>query len=168
MKRLTLIRHAKSDWDSGATTDFDRPLNRRGNKAAALMGARILARGTCAELLISSPARRAIETVQLLAQELEIPKEEIVFQKDIYDASLATLIELLHGFPAQEHIALIGHNPGLSDLGVWLCPQAPGWLPTCGVLELKLSIDFWSAAESGCATLLYYDYPKKKEQSDIT
>lgn len=163
MKKLTLIRHAKSDWSSGATNDFERPLNRRGNQAAPLMAGRILERDSRPDLLVSSPAQRAVETATLLAQGLELEQEQIkiIFHRDIYEASLATLIEVVRHFPDPEHIALIGHNPGLSELGLWLCPQAPEWLPTCAVLELELAVDDWAAVAPDCATLVCYDYPKK-------
>lgn len=161
MKKLTLIRHAKSDWNSGVARDFDRPLNRRGKKAAPLMAARILQRGSVPDLLVSSPAQRAVETAVLLADELELPQEQIVYQQNIYEATPLTLVDIVRGLPDVEHIALIGHNPGLSELGLWLCIQAPEWLPTCAVLELELAVADWSAVSSGCATLLYYDYPKK-------
>ena len=161
MKKLTIIRHAKSDWGSGIANDFDRPLNRRGNKAAPLMAGRILERGSAPDLLVSSPAQRAVETVELLAQGLKLPQEQIVFHRDIYEASLATLIEVVRYLPEPGHVALIGHNPGLSELGRWLCTKAPEWLPTCAVLELELAIDDWSAVSPGCATLACYDYPKK-------
>ena len=161
MKKLTLIRHAKSDWGSGAASDFERPLNRRGNKAAPLMADRILERDSIPDLLVSSPARRAAETVELLAYGLELSEEQIVFHHEIYAASLETLIDIVRQLPDVEHIALFGHNPGLSELGLWLCAQAPEWLPTCAVLELELAVADWSAVTPGCATLLCYDYPKK-------
>jgi phosphohistidine phosphatase len=161
MKKLTLIRHAKSDWNSGVASDFDRPLNRRGNKAAPMMAARIRERKRIPDLLVSSPAQRAVETAELLAHELDLQQEQIIYQRDIYAATPATLVEMIHQLPGAEHIALIGHNPGLSEMGLWLCPQAPEWLPTCAVLELELAADDWSAVSANCATLLYYDYPKK-------
>lgn len=161
MKKLTLIRHAKSDWNSAVASDFDRPLNRRGNKAAPLMAARIRERDQIPDLLVSSPAQRAVETVELIAHELDLPQEQIVFQKDIYEASPTTLVKIVRHLPESEHIALIGHNPGLSELGLWLCAQAPEWLPTCAVLELELAVDDWSEVFPDCATLIYYDYPKK-------
>jgi len=161
MKKLTLIRHAKSDWGSGAASDFERPLNRRGNKAAPLMAGRILERGSVPDLLVSSPAQRAVETVALLAHELDLPQEQIIYQRSIYEASLETLIATVRQLPDEEHVALIGHNPGLSELGLWLCPQAPEWLPTCAVLEFEITADDWAAVAPGCATLVCYDYPKK-------
>jgi len=161
MKKLTLIRHAKSDWSSGAASDFDRPLNRRGNKAAPVMAARLRERDQIPDLLVSSPAQRAVETAELLAHELDLAPEKILYQRDIYEAFLETLITIVRQLPDTEHIALIGHNPGLSLLGQWLWPQAPEWLPTCAVLELELAVDDWPEIVTACATLLYYDYPKK-------
>lgn len=166
MKKLTLIRHAKSDWNTGATRDVDRPLNGRGNKAAPLMAGRISERGSVPDLFVSSPARRAFETVSLLVEALEFPGRDTQFCEDIYEASLATLIEVVRQLPDCEHVALVGHNPGLSELGLWLCPQAPEWLPTCAVLELELAVDDWNAVVAGCAKRLYYDFPKKQQGAD--
>ncbi|WP_224746943.1 SixA phosphatase family protein [Pelovirga terrestris] len=161
MKKLTLIRHAKSDWSSGAASDFERPLNRRGNKAVPLMAGRILERGSVPDLLVSSPAQRAVETTVLLAHELDLPQEQLIYRRDIYEATPATLVDVVRQLPDVEHIALIGHNPGLSELGRWLCAQAPEWLPTCAVLELELAVADWSTVAPGGADLLCYDYPKK-------
>ncbi len=161
MEKLTLIRHAKSDWSSAAASDFDRPLNSRGNKAAPVMAARIRGRDQIPDLLVSSPAQRAVETVELLAHELDLPQDQIICQRGIYEASLETLIEIVRHLPEAEHVALVGHNPGLTQLGQWLCPQAPEWLPTCAVLELELAVGDWLSVSPSCATLLYYDYPKK-------
>ena len=163
MKRLTLIRHAKSDWSNVSLSDFNRPLNTRGKKAARLMGQRMAERGDVPDLLISSPAKRARKTARRLAKELEIAKEEIDYRTEIYDASDKTLIELLRDFPDHGSIALVGHNPGLSELAVWLCPDAPEWLPTCAVLHLELEIDAWDKAEQGCGRIRLYDYPKKTD-----
>ncbi|HMB14710.1 MAG TPA: histidine phosphatase family protein, partial [Pelovirga sp.] len=88
MEKLTLIRHAKSDWSSAAASDFDRPLNSRGNKAAPVMAARIRGRDQIPDLLVSSPAQRAVETVELLAHELDLPQDQIICQRGIYEASL--------------------------------------------------------------------------------
>ncbi len=162
MKRLTLIRHAKSDWNSAAATDFERPLNGRGKKAAPLMGERLAKRGAAPDLLLSSPAKRARQTAKRIAKELDYPAEEIEYAEEIYEASLGTLVDLLQQLDEQHReVMLIGHNPGFSDLGQWLNPAAPDWLPTCGLLELELPVERWQDASEACATLKLYDYPKK-------
>ena len=164
MKRLTLIRHAKSDWSVAAQSDFERPLNRRGEKAAPLMGNRLAERGFTPDLMISSPAKRARQTVELIAAELGYPLGKIEFGEGIYDAGLKTLVNLLQNLDNRYgNVLLIGHNPGFSELGQWLSEQSPDWLPTCGLLELELAVDQWSAVSPGCATLLRFDFPKNRE-----
>ncbi len=162
MKRLTLIRHAKSDWHSPVDNDFDRPLNERGKRAAVTMGERLAAADKIPTLLISSPARRARTTACLLARELDYPEQQIVFAAEIYDAALETLVELLGNLDDQvDQLLMVGHNPGFSELGQWLSSASPDWLPTCGQLELELQIARWADAEEGCARLISYDYPKR-------
>ncbi len=161
MKRLTLIRHAKSDWTDPDCGDFDRPLNNRGKKAAPLMGRRLAEKDLVPQQLLSSPAKRARKTSLLLAREFSLVKQEITFDDRLYEASLLTLIELLRELPDVAYVALVAHNPGLSELGGWLCPAAPEWLPTCAALTLDLPVVSWGQVSCGCATLFDYDYPKK-------
>lgn len=161
MKHLTLIRHAKSDWSDAALSDFDRPLNERGKKAAPKMGKRMVMRGDIPDILLSSPAKRARKTTRLIAQELEIPKSEIVYHPEIFEAKTKTLIGLISSLSDHEHVALTGHNPGLSELAGWLCSESPDWLPTCAVLTIALDIDRWGKIKKGCGHILNYDFPKK-------
>lgn len=162
MKKLVLIRHAKSDWHSNAATDFERPLNKRGRKNAPIMGKRLAERGCSPDLLLSSPAQRARETAEAIAEQFNLTAADITFEQSIYEASLATLTKLVHSLDDElENVILIGHNPGVSELGEWLTDDAPEWLPTCGLLALELTIDVWSEASAGCAFLAAYDYPKK-------
>jgi phosphohistidine phosphatase len=165
MKNLTLIRHAKSDWSSGVNSDFDRLLNVRGKKAAPTMGRRMVETRILPDLLVCSPAKRAKQTAELLAEELDYNQTDIIYEPDIYEASVNTLINLVTGFPAHEHIAIIGHNPGLSDLAEWLCLEVSDWLPTCAILSLELAITDWEEINKNCASLLRYDYPKKLSDS---
>ncbi len=166
MKTLYLIRHAKSDWSSAATTDFERPLNKRGLKAAPLMGARLKSQACAPDLLLSSPARRAHQTAKLVATEIGYPLEEIEYIAAIYAADLATLIALIRQLPQNAtRVMLIGHNPEVSALGKWFCSAAPDWLPTCGLLELKLKNVRWEGIQQGCGQLLRYDFPKRPVDS---
>ena len=163
MKQLTLIRHAKSDWHSPSKTDFERPLNKRGEKAAPLMGRRLAARDCTPDCLLSSPADRARQTAEIIAREIAYPQQRIEYAEAIYDAELETLIRVVQNLSDRNtHVILVGHNPGFSELGQWLAPEAPASLPTCGLLELDLPISSWSEAIEGCAVLRLYDYPKKE------
>lgn len=161
MKYLTLIRHAKSDWSDPSLPDFARPLNGRGKKAAPKMGKRMAERGDIPDLLISSPANRANKTARLIAKELKIPRDNIEYIPEIFEAKIKTLIKLVSDLSEYEHVALVGHNPGISDLAEWLCPNAPGWLPTCAILTLKLDISSWKKIKKGSGHIVHYDYPKK-------
>ncbi len=162
MKSLTLIRHGKSDWQSAADSDFDRPLNGRGKKAAVTMGERLAAAGHIPDQLVSSPAKRARKTARLIATALDYPEPQIIFCDEIYEATLETLIDLLNNLDNEaDSVILVGHNPGFSELGQWLTGDAPAWLPTCGLLKLELPIDSWSQSAENCAEILVYDYPKK-------
>ena len=162
MKYVTLIRHAKSDWSRNGLADFDRPLNPKGKKQAPLMGRRLMERGTIPELMLSSPAKRARKTARLIARELGIPKHTIVYQPEVYAAGEETLVEIIGSLPEHcNHAALIGHNPGISELAAWLCLNSPGRLPACAVVTLELDSERWQDIHQGCGHMLFYDYPKK-------
>lgn len=164
MKKLILIRHAKSDWYSTSATDFDRPLNNRGKKAALLMGQRLAIRGCCPDGCISSPAKRARQTAKKIAGQLDFLETEIEYNQAIYEARQQTLIDIVRQLDNRhDEVILIGHNPGFSSLGQWFSPDSPDWLPTCGLLEMELAIDSWAQIEEDCATALRYDYPKNPE-----
>jgi len=161
MKQLTLIRHAKSDWSDATRLDFDRPLNARGKKAASIMGQRMAKTELIPDLMISSPAKRAYKTAKLIAHEIGIAKKAIIYQPEIYEATIQTLTKTIAGFPDAEHIALIGHNSSLTDLAEWLSSKAPAWLPTCAVISFRLEITTWTEICAECGTITQYDYPKK-------
>ncbi len=161
MQRLALIRHAKSDWSNPDLTDFDRPLNNRGKKAAPLMGHYLAENRFVPDCLISSPAKRARKTARLIADEIDIDKSAISYQQQIYHAKVTDLITLVKDFSGCAAPALIGHNPAISELGQWLCPAAPGWLKTCAVLILDLAIEDWSELHPACGTIVVYTYPKQ-------
>lgn len=161
MLRLTLIRHAKSSWDHADLSDFERPLNPRGRRDAPVMAARLRDSRRLPDRLVSSPALRAITTARLFAAELQMPPEQIEVRSRIYDASLATLVEVVRELdPQARHVALFGHNPGFSELARWLatCPFYD--MPTCAVAGLELHIDTWSELASGCGQLHRYLFPK--------
>jgi len=160
MKNLVLVRHAKSDWGNPALNDFDRPLNRRGMKNAPLMGRRLRQMNVSPERVISSPARRARDTAQLLAAELGVAETEILFEPRIYDAGVADLVEIVRTLDdAWDQVLLVGHNPGISELASLLGDVDHGHLVTCAAVGLAFGPDTWSRAVSGGRTL-FHDYPK--------
>ncbi len=162
MKRLTLVRHAKSSWKDASVADFERPLNERGKRDAPRMGARLAAAGFRPDLLVSSPAKRARATAERIASAIDYPAERIVFEEGLYDASPDELLAVIQALPAGlAHVALVAHNPGLSELHNRLADRRIDDIPTGGVVQLELSVGEWKQVRAGCARLLAFDYPKK-------
>lgn len=160
MKRLTLIRHAKSDWDN-RLPDFERPLNARGEGDVPHMAARMIQYYERPDRLLSSPAVRALRTATLLAQGLGIQEQDIQTEKDLYNASARALLDCLRATDDHiGHLVLVAHNPGITDLANQLTNSRIDDLPTCAVLGAELEIAHWREARPGRGRVRYYDYPK--------
>jgi phosphohistidine phosphatase len=169
LKRLGLFRHAKSDWQDPRARDFDRPLNGRGRKGAALMGQHIRDYGLSWDRTIASPAVRCAETIELACQASGQPVA-VMWDRRIYLASSATLLDLLReqdGDPAS--ILMVGHNPGLEDLIFDLVPDDGSSplrdvvevkFPTASFAVLELDIEKWSDLKDRCARLVHLTRPR--------
>lgn len=162
MLQLTLIRHAKSSWDDPALSDFDRPLNKRGKKNAPLMAKIIRERGLVFDQIVSSPAERAITTARLIAGKLGFPEQDIEQREGLYGASVDELLDCVHSLDDHyERIALIAHNPGLTDFCNHLSGESIANLPTCGVAVIEFELDDWQAVHQDAGKLTLYEYPRK-------
>ncbi len=163
MKLLSLIRHAKSSWKNPELADFERPLNKRGKRDAPVMGRRLAALDFKPDLILSSPAKRAARTAKAIADELGSSTSKIDFNEEIYEAtSPAELLEVIRSLdPGLAHVALIGHNPALTELSNWLADVQIENIPTCGVVRLRLAAHRWEDVSAQGGTLLDCDYPKK-------
>lgn len=169
MKILGLYRHAKSDWHDARARDFDRPLNKRGRKGAELMGQHIADHGIDWERIIASPAVRVAETIERGAKD-HARMAPVIWDRRIYLASSATLLDLLHeqeGDPAT--ILMIGHNPGLEDLIFDLVPDdgssplrdiVEEKFPTAAFAVLELDADSWADVHEGSARLVHLTRPR--------
>jgi len=161
MKSLIITRHAKSSWDSGVSSDFKRPLNKRGKNDAPMMADRLRTRGPKPELILSSTATRAIDTAQLLMPVLEISTQHMLTTDSIYEAPRVALEKAIGGLPDSCSVAmLVGHNPGVSSLCSFLDSRASLQMPTCAMACFELNIEQWAETYQDCATLVWYDYPK--------
>lgn len=165
MKRLTIFRHAKASRDDLTMADFDRPLTKRGEKDAALMGQRLLKRQALPDHFLSSPARRALDTASIVAKEIGFPVPLIAADQEIYNAALSELIAVVqriyNGF---DHVILFGHNPGFQDLSAYLTNQQFDKLPTSGIVCIDFEIDAWAELAQGSGKLAFFDYPKNPEE----
>lgn len=163
MKSLILVRHAKSSWSNADLRDFDRPLNDRGRRDAPVMGQRLAARGLAIDAVVASPAIRALTTARTLLDALGMPPGRLRLDPAIYAADTDDLLEVVQGLPDDEdRIALVGHNPGFTDLAERLAAADIGNMPTCAMAFIAFDISAWSEAGFGTGALVDYDYPKKK------
>jgi phosphohistidine phosphatase len=116
MKTLLLLRHAKSSWKDSALQDFDRPLNEHGKKAAEMIGRFIRDKQIAPDLLLSSPAIRARETIERVIKTAKL-RSELRYDERIYEASPLRLLEVVSQIEAERKIVvLVGHNPGMEEL----------------------------------------------------
>ncbi|TKC06514.1 histidine phosphatase family protein [Pedobacter polaris] len=162
-KELIIIRHAKSDWKNTELSDFDRPLNNRGKSNAPEMAHRLVKQKIVPELIVSSPALRALTTAKFFADTWQMPLADIQQEPSIYEASVRSLLEVVNQLDNKfDRIALFGHNPGLTDLVNYFGGYLNN-MPTCSVVLLKFPFDDWAMASEGTAKVLLFDYPKSGE-----
>ena len=162
MKILTIVRHAKSSWKNASLSDKKRPLNRRGDRDAPLMGERIHEHGIRPSLIVSSPATRAWTTAKIIATAINYPREFLQKEDTLYLASLHEILDIVvaqdSGF---NNLMLVGHNPGMTDFVNFLVPGLTNNLPTAGVVSVQIDRDDWSLYERPATELLVHDWPKK-------
>jgi phosphohistidine phosphatase len=169
-KRLFILRHAKSDWGSPAMNDFDRPLNKRGEKAATHMGRWMEKHKVRVDAIISSPALRAQQTIERVCKPMHVSLERIHWDKRLYLASCATLLEVLaQAFAEADKVMVVGHNPGLEELLVYLCrdetlprTQAGKLLTTANLAQVNLKDD--NILHTGSGELQQLVRPKDVEE----
>lgn len=165
MRRLLLVRHAKSSWKFPHLSDFERPLNGRGNRDAPHMGKRLAARGLEPDLVLSSPAARALATAKIIAGALGYPEKKIVEIGDLYGAGIRTFLDALAAGEKRrgksETVMLVSHNPGVTDLVNYLTGASIGNVPTCGVAVIGFDAERWKGIGRGAGRLVDFDYPKK-------
>jgi phosphohistidine phosphatase len=163
-KLLGLFRHAKSDWDDIGTRDFDRGLNARGVRGAALMGAHIRDHGVKWDLVVASPAARVTQTL-----DAALPDVATQYDKRVYLADVDTLLDVLREAGSAHSVMLAGHNPGLQDLLFALVSpaeendlfdEASVKFPTASFAVLELATDDWAALAKECGKLVHFARPR--------
>jgi phosphohistidine phosphatase len=161
MKRLLLLRHAKSSWDDANLSDFERPLNSRGLVTAPFMGELIAGRELPVDLIVSSPAKRAAETAMLVKENGGL-NAELRFDERIYEASPQTLLTVASEFDdSSDNIMLVGHNPGIEGFIGFLTGNIEP-MPTAALAIIDLDINTWKDLTSGTGTINTVVRPKEE------
>lgn len=173
MKRLLLLRHAKSSWDDPGLDDVDRPLVPRGREAAPLVARHIAESGLAPDLVLCSPAARAVETWELVAPALG-PEGHVRFEEGLYATTAGRLLERIGRLAkAPATLMLLGHNPELAALTARLIrdgePTAIAQLakkfPTAALAVIRLDIDSWAEIADGCGYLEELTTPKRLKRA---
>lgn len=173
MLTLLLLRHAKSSWDNPALADYDRPLAKRGVKAAPRVGAELAALGLHPALILCSGAARARETLSLVLPAIAEPAPEVIYDDAFYMASPDALLAMLRTLPAgggaPKSVMVVGHNPGLEELAELLVGDGEAEaqevmaekFPTCALAVITFDADNWSDIAPGTGKLTRFITPAR-------
>lgn len=171
MHELLILRHGKSDWPAGVG-DFDRPLKKRGKRDARRIGHWLRDNGLIPDLIVSSPAERAIDTARRTADAMGLEPDQVRQEQEIYLASVATLMKLVRNLPPPEQrVMIVGHNPSLEDLLATLAKVGnltkadTGSMSTAALAVLQLPGE-WADAAPQSATLTAKIQPRDLPASD--
>jgi len=161
MKTLTIVRHAKSSWKNPGLGDRERPLSKRGERDAPVMGKRIANAGIRPSLIVSSPAVRAWTTARIVARELTYPLEFLQREDTLYLASVHDIVDVIIAQdPGFNSLMIVGHNPGFTDFANYLSPGLTSNVPTAGVVSVNFDKEDWDLHDPPKTELVLYDFPK--------
>ena len=162
MKRLYLVRHAKSSWSNPHLKDFDRPLNDRGLRDAPVMANHLQQLDLIPDFILSSAANRAQTTARIMAEVLLGDSEQIVTDTELYAASAETLLNEIRVVDNQvQHLMLVAHNPTITELLDLLVDGAAQDMPTCAVAVIGLDISDWRRILPGTGMLNHFILPRQ-------
>lgn len=161
-RTLVMIRHAKSSWANPLQSDFERPLNERGEKDAPVMGERMKERNLVPDLIISSKAKRAKQTAKKIAAAIGYNEENIRWYDRLYHCVPAVFVEVLYDVPDNvKTVYIVAHNPGITDFVNELSDKFKiDNMPTCGIVAAKFEAREWNEFSIVDKTVFLFDYPK--------
>ena len=161
MKTILLFRHGKSDWYADYSHDHERPLARRGRRAARAMGEWLKQTGPLPDHIFCSTAVRTRQTYKLAAQAGSWAAT-VEYEAALYGAGLMELLDSIHG-ASDEHsvLMLIGHQPTWSEATAMLSRSPIMHFPTATMARVDVPVDTWLNVEYGSGTLAWLQTPKK-------
>jgi len=161
MKKLFLIRHAKSDWNNPSLKDIERPLNERGYSNANTMAQHLK---EVPDLIMTSPAVRAASTALIFAKHWSYTPNNIVIRQELYDTGRKEYLSVIKDLSNDyNHVVLFAHNPTISELADYLTQGLPMEMPTCAIAGISFKLDSWNNIKPKSGELFLFDYPKKSE-----
>lgn len=163
MRTLFLIRHAKSSWGNPGLRDFDRPLNDRGLHDAPQMAKLLAEEGVTPDLLVTSPAKRALTTALFFANTFNIPNESVQKEPNIYEAHPQEILRIISSLPEEaKTVLLFGHNPTFTEVAnVFMDNDFIENVPTCGIVKITSTAKSWKEMYEGNAQVAACFFPKE-------
>ncbi|HEX6915428.1 MAG TPA: histidine phosphatase family protein [Chitinophagaceae bacterium] len=164
MKKLLLVRHAKSSWDHISQPDFERTLNDRGHRDAPRMAKRLLKEEIEIDAFLSSPAVRALTTAEYFAEAWDVKKKHVVQEPALYHPTAEVFFDVISRIDDRHNcVAIFSHNPGITEFANTLCSHRVDDMPTCAVFAVKADIKSWKDFREAEKKFWFFDYPKHHE-----
>ncbi len=165
MKKLFIVRHAKSSWSEGKE-DFDRKLKKRGMTDAGFMAEKLMSRGVKIQKIVSSSAKRTTDTTEIMNTYLGIPKKDVSFTNDLYLASPKSMIAQIRETPDDiDELMIVAHNPGVTQVVNHLANEHYENIPTLGIACILFDDKSWSTIKNH-GKLGFYIFPKLFKQKN--
>lgn len=161
-RTLVMIRHAKSSWANPLQSDFERPLNERGEKDAPMMGERLKKQQIIPDLIIASTAKRAKQTAIKIAKAIGYDESKIAWQEKLYHCIPSVFEEALYELDEKmKTVFIVAHNPGITEFVNELSDQFfTDDMPTCGMVGAKFEAEEWNEFSRVNKKVFLFDYPK--------
>jgi phosphohistidine phosphatase len=159
MKTLYLLRHAKASSELPSMIDFDRPLTDRGYADVHRVGKYIHEKKIGIDVLVSSPAVRAMSTAIIFARHINFPPDEILIREKLYDSSIKDYLNCIAGIEKGDSVLLTGHNNTISDVAQKLSVQPVNELKTCAVVAIRFNLNSWMDILTSKGDLLFEIHP---------
>lgn len=161
-RRLVMIRHAKSSWGNPLQSDYERPLNPRGEHDAPLMGAWLKKTGIIPDLIISSTAKRAKQTAKKIAKALDYNDSDIRWYDKLYHCIPSVYEEVIYEVDDNiKTVFIVSHNPGITSFANQLSESfKTDNIPTCGIVGAEFDVTHWSEFNLVNKKVFLYQYPK--------
>jgi phosphohistidine phosphatase len=163
-RTLVIIRHAKSSWANPLQSDFERPLNDRGERDAPMMGERMKRRNLLPDVIIASTAKRAKQTAKKIAAAIGYDEKKIVWVDKLYHCIPSVFEEVLYEVADDmKTVFIVAHNPGITEFVNELSADFKiDNMPTCGMVAATFDAEEWNEFASSQKQVILFDYPKNE------